>query len=298
MIGARRPPQPSPQAALLACHASVLLFGVAGLFGKWIPWEPAAIVLGRTTIAAVALACFVRWTAGEWRRPHHVSLGNGVILAIHWVAFFEAIQVSTVAIGLLGYASFPLFVPMLERTMLGLRMTRNKVAGAALVALGIALLVPDLTWQGRTLQGLAWGVLSGFTFALLTVRTRKHAPDQRSSELALGQNAIAALCVLPVVIAHGGVGGPIDADVLGKLLALGVVCTAVAHTLFASSLVHVPASVASVCAALEPVYGIALAAVLLGEVPDARTLAGACIVVAAAIVASRRASRGPLEDPA
>ncbi|MFO1306636.1 MAG: DMT family transporter [Burkholderiales bacterium] len=298
MTAAPGPPHPSPQAALLACHASVLLFGIAGLFAKWIPWEPAAIVLGRTTIAAAALALFVRYRSGAWRRPHRVSLANGAILAVHWVAFFEAIQVSTVAIGLLGYASFPLFVPILERTMLGLRMTRNKLAGAALVAFGIALLVPELTWHSRTLQGLAWGVLSGFTFALLTVRTRKYAPDQRSSELALGQNAIAALCVLPVVIVQGGPGGPLNAAVAGQLLALGVVCTAVAHTLFAASLVHVPASVASVCAALEPVYGIALAAVLLGEVPDARTLAGAGIVVAAAIVASRRASLGPREDPA
>ena len=36
--------------------------------------------------------------------------GNGVVLAVHWVTFFEAIRVSSVAIGLLGYATFPLFV--------------------------------------------------------------------------------------------------------------------------------------------------------------------------------------------
>jgi drug/metabolite transporter (DMT)-like permease len=44
-----------------------------------------------------------------------------------------------------------------------------------------------------------------------------------------------------------------------------------------------------VCAALEPVYGIALAVVLLGEVPNARTVAGAAVIVVAALVATRRA---------
>lgn len=289
MNAVRTPPHFSPQGSIVACHAAVLLFGLAGVFGKWIAWDPVAIVLGRTAIAAVVLALFVRYRLGEWRRPHWIAVPNGVILAVHWVAFFAAIQVSTVAIGLLGYASFPLFVPFLEHWMLGVHTTRRKLAGAALVALGLVLLVPDFTWESHTLRGLAWGVLSGFTFALLTVRTRKLAPDRWSSEMALWQNAVAALCVLPVVLWQGGVGGPVDAPVIGKLLVLGVLCTALAHTLFTASLVHVSAAVASVCAALEPVYGIALAVVLLDEIPGVRTLAGAAVIVVAAMVASWRA---------
>ena len=109
----RTPPHVTPGAALIACHVAVALFGFAGVFGKWIAWEPVAIVLGRTTVAAVFLAFFVRYRLGSWRPPSWVSVPNGVILAVHWVAFFTAIKVSTVAIGLLGYASFPLFVPFL-----------------------------------------------------------------------------------------------------------------------------------------------------------------------------------------
>jgi drug/metabolite transporter (DMT)-like permease len=43
---------------------------------------------------------------------------------------------------------------------------------------------------------------------------------------------------------------------------------------------------------LEPVYGIALAFLLLGETPDARTLAGAVLIVGAALWATR-AARSP-----
>jgi len=289
----RSPPQVSPGVALAACHAAVALFGFAGVFGKWIAWDPVAIVLGRTTVAAIVLAFFVRYRLGAWRAPHWIAVPNGVILAVHWVAFFTAIKVSTVAIGLLGYASFPLFVPLLERTMLGLPLTRAKLAGAALVALGLALLVPDFSWASHTVRGLAWGVLSGFTFALLTVRTRRLAPDRWSSEMALWQNAIAALCVLPVVLWQGGLGGPVDGAAIAKMLLLGIFCTALAHSLYTASLVRLPASTAAVCAALEPVYGIALALVLLGEVPGVRTLAGASVIVVAAVVATRRARAVP-----
>ena len=53
----------------------------------------------------------------------------------------------------------------------------------------------------------------------------------------------------------------------GLLLVLGVACTGVAHTLFIASMQRVSAHTASVVAALEPVYGIALAVALLHEIP-------------------------------
>ena len=79
---------------------------------------------------------------------------NGVILAVHWVAFFAAIQVSTVAIGLLGYASFPLFVPLARAR--DARPADHRAASLAaplLVALGLVLLVPEFTWESHTVRG-------------------------------------------------------------------------------------------------------------------------------------------------
>ena len=72
------------------------------------------------------------------------------------------------------------------------------------------------------------------------------------------------------------------------LLVLGIVCTALSHTLFIASLRRVTAHTASVVAALEPVYGIALAALLLNEIPTPRTLAGAALIIGAALHATRR----------
>lgn len=287
------PPHLSTQGALAALHLAVALFGFAGLFGKWIDWDPVAIVLGRTSVAAVALAIVVRVRKGGIARPTWAVVPNGVILAVHWVAFFAAIQVSTVAIGLLGYASFPMFVPFLERAMLGLPIRRGETAGAALVALGLALLVPEFTWASHTVRGLAWGILSGFTFALLTVRTRKLSPTRWSSEMALWQNTFAAVCVAPVVLWQGGLGGEVTAQVLLLVVVLGVFCTALAHALYTASLARLPASTVSVVAALEPVYGILLALLLLHEIPGTRTIAGAALLVAAAAVATRRVRTRP-----
>lgn len=280
--------------AVIALHGAVLLFGFAGLFGKWLDLPPVFIVLGRTIVAAVALAA-LRAIRGDARPAFDWRLvAAGATLALHWVAFFAAVQVASVAIGLLGFASFPLFVLVLERVVLGARWGGREAATAGLVLAGLVLLVPDFSWANRNTQGLAWGLLSGLTFALLAVLNRRIAASRPATDVAFWQNGCAALALVPVALAAGSVPA-IGAREIGLLLALGVLCTAVAHTLFITALRTVTAHTASVVAALEPVYGIALAFVLLGEVPGARTLAGGALIVGAAVFATRRAGRGPAE---
>lgn len=275
--------------ALVAVHAAVLLFGFAGLFGKWLDWPPLAIVLGRTLVAAAALGAVVLWR----RRPAAPSLrlaANGVILALHWTAFFAAIQASSVALGLLGFASFPLFVLLLERALHGRRWSRAEAGIVALVTLGLAVLVPSFDPADATVQGLAWGVLAGFTFALLAVRGRALAQAHDALAIALWQNGFAALLLLPVAWLAGVAWLAPSTREVALVLVLGLACTALAHTLFLASLARLSAHTASVVTALEPVYGIALAALLLGEMPSLRTLAGGTLIVVAALLASRRAA--------
>ena len=134
--------------------------------------------------------------------------------------------------------------------------------------------MPELRWENRVVQGLLWGIISGLTFALLAVTNRTLSTRHPAGAIALWQNACAAVCLLPLVALE-----PVIPDARSVLLlvVLGVVCTALAHTLFVRSLRALSAHTASVVTALEPVYGIALAFLLLGETPSLRTLGGAAL---------------------
>jgi drug/metabolite transporter (DMT)-like permease len=280
--------RPTRPRALVALHVAVALFGFAGLFGKWVTLPAVGIVFGRTLIATIALAVLLRITrepgALSGRRIDWRLAVNGAVLALHWVAFFEAIQTATVAVGLLGFASFPLFVLLIETTTGQRSLRAGEWLIAALVTVGLLMLVPEFRWANRTVQGLAWGVLSGLTFALLAVGNRSLAGRYSAGTIALWQNACAAMCLLPLAVAAGALPGFRD---VALLVVLGVVCTALAHTLFIGSLRVLTAHTASVVTSLEPVYGIALAFVLLGEVPGERTLGGAALLVGAALWATR-----------
>ena len=84
-------------------------------------------------------------------------IANGVVLALHWLSFFAAIQVSTVAVGLLGFASFPLFTLLAERVFLARRLRRREGVTALLVTAGLALLVPELSLANPVVPGLGAG---------------------------------------------------------------------------------------------------------------------------------------------
>jgi drug/metabolite transporter (DMT)-like permease len=275
--------------SLVALHAAVLLFGFAGLFGKWLALPPVMIVCGRTLIASLALALILRLfrerdvprnDGFEWR-----LVAGGALLAVHWISFFQAIQTASVAVGLLGFASFPLFVLLLEWGLQQRGFQTADALTATAVAAGLLLVVPTFTFENRVVQGLAWGLLSGFTFALLAVGNRALATRHSAGSIALWQNAAAAVLSLPLAAAAWTT---LDAREIGLLLVLGIACTALAHTLFIRSLRVLSAHTASVVAALEPVYGIVFAFLLVGEIPTPRMLVGGALILGGAFFATVR----------
>jgi drug/metabolite transporter (DMT)-like permease len=171
----------------------------------------------------------------------------------------------------------------------GRRPRRAEWVAVVLVVIGLALIAPECTWGSRSVQGLAYGIAAGFTFAWLAVRNRSLVGEVGATPLALWQNAFAALWLVPVIALTVADSLPTASDIV-LIVLLGVFCTALAHTLFIASMLRVTAHTASVVSILEPLYGIAWAALLLGEWPDARTLGGGALIIAAAMLATARAS--------
>jgi len=289
----------------------VLLFGAAGLFGKWIDLPPTVLVLGRVVFAAITLgAGMALWRGGreparegttpiDRRRDTGSDAARrldgfalpvlGLLLAAHWVSFFHAIQVSSVAVGLLTFATFPIFTALLEPLLPGERFDTATLVAAAVTGLGVALVIPAPEPADPVVRGAFWGVVSGLTFALLALLNRSLVRRRGALDLAFRQDLWAALFLIPFAI--DAPRGPTAAE-WGLLIVLGVVFTAGAHALFIHALSGVRAGRAAVIASLEPLYGVILAALLLGERPSSRVLAGGALILAAAVWVSRRAHGG------
>jgi drug/metabolite transporter (DMT)-like permease len=143
--------------------------------------------------------------------------------------------------------------------------------------------VPTFSLSVSATVGVAWGLLAGATFALLSVTNRVLTRSYASLAISLYQDGVAALVLLPALWLVSPA-GPIGPRQIIALFVLGLACTALAHTLFIAGLRTVTAQMASLVACLEPVWGILFALLLLGERPTARTLLGGAIILAATVV--------------
>ncbi|GLV58367.1 membrane protein [Dictyobacter sp. S3.2.2.5] len=276
-----------PLRGLLLANIAVLFFGLAGVLGKLSNLPAPLIVFGRASLAGIVLllACWFQHSSLRPKRARDglLLLGQGALLALHWTAFFQSINVSNVAIGLLSYSSFPLFTAALEPLLLHRRPSCVQIIAAICILGGIYLLVPSFTLQDTTTVGVAWGVLSGATFALLSVTNLWLGRTYSSLMISFYQNGTAAVVLLPIffLIGPGVLWTP---QKLLLLLMIGVVCTALAHTLFISSMRTLTAQTASLIASLEPVWGIIFGIFLLGSIPTGRTILGGVIILAATLL--------------
>ena len=274
--------------AFLTVNLTVLLFGLAGLFAKWIRLPALSITFGRVLFSSIALGIYIRIRKQSFRIAHRKDLllliCAGMILAVHWWAFLQSIQLSTVAIGTITFSTFPLFVTFLEPLFFHQQLKRRNVLLSIVILIGVFITIPEFSLKNNSFLGILVGLFSALTYTVLTIMNKNFVGKYSSTLTAFYEQATAAVVLLPFIIRSGF--RPAGTD-LALLLFLGTVSTALAHTLFISSLKDLPAQLAGICSSMETVYGIFFALLFLREVPSVREILGAVIIIGAVIAAQR-----------
>ena len=287
----------SHRIGIISILVALPFVSLTGLFGKFLTIAPLLIVQGRSIFAfgtlLIALLVMRKKLFFQDYREWIWLIVSGSILGIHWIAFFEAIQVSTVAIGLLSFASYPLFTTLLEPLFFKEVLRRKNVLAALIVICGLAIMAtsseePNAIISGSVIQGLLWGLLAGFGFSVLTLLNRGYVRNHSPLLLTCWQNGFAALVLLPWSLTESWM---ISGKDWGLLFVLGVICTVGGHTLLINGLRHVKAQIASLLiAGLEPVGAIVFALFLLGEIPSLQTLLGGLLIVGTTFLITNRAN--------
>ena len=272
---------------IISVLIAIPFVSLTGLFGKFLSHSPLLIVQGRTAFAfgALLLALLIlrkKIIFSNFRDWLRLVL-SGIILGLHWIAFFKSIQVSTVAIGLLTFASYPLFTTILEPIFFQEKLKKRNISGVIIVICGLALMATSPSdnsnsmFSGSIMDGILWGLGGSLGFAILTLLNRNQVRHHSPLLLTCWQNGFAAIILLPWSLAESWVLETVDWVLL---FVLGVICTVGGHALLINGLRNVKAQTASMLiAGLEPVFAIVFALLLLGEVPSLQTFFGGIIIV-------------------
>ena len=272
--------------AFIFVNISVLLFGFAGLFGKWIDLPALGITFGRVFFSSIALGLFMLITKQPFRvnnsKDLKLLLLSGVFLAVHWWSIFVSIQLSTVAIGTITFSTFPMFVTFAEPLVKHEKPRMRNVLIALVIFIGVLITIPKFSFENNMFKGVLVGMISPIAYTVITMLNKEFSDSYSGTLISFYEQSTATIILLPFVLAMGI--HPTLKDI-GLLLVFGTVTTAFAHTLFISSLKYISARLAGVCSSMETVYGILFAMLLLGEVPSVREVAGGAIILITVIYA-------------
>ncbi|MAS87436.1 MAG: hypothetical protein CMH30_05610 [Micavibrio sp.] len=272
---------------LLILNVAVMLWGFSGLFGKVVEADAYNLTFWRMAIACIALAgvYFYRHGIGAIQWNKHLAWKNivcGILLAVHWVAFFKVIQMSTIAMAIIFHASFVFLVAVVEPFIV---KEKPRMRTVLVAVFGTLALIITMAFHVGTIQPLIWvyGVAVSAGYAALALLNRTILIEEDTLDCMTAQFFYGALLLLPLGLT--GVTSFFDLSMIsfGKLLILGVLTTAVGHSIYFWSLRHVSATKASVLTMMEPAYAILFAVLILGEYPDQAMFIGAVIVVLCAV---------------
>ncbi|MDJ0833602.1 MAG: DMT family transporter [Gammaproteobacteria bacterium] len=272
---------------LVSVHAAVIVFGMTTLFAKLIELSALEIIPLRSIFAGLALFIYIllkrqQLLLDNIRDYAWVGL-LGLLLAIHWVAFFHSMQVSTIAVGVIAMYTYPVITVFLEPFFSGGQPRWPDIISGMVVMVGIFLMVPNFDWSDETAQGVAWGVFSALLFALRNILQRNTMSNYGAHQSMFYQVLVVLVVLLPWVTDSVP---EVSSYQWGQLLLLGVLFTALPHTLLVNSLRFLKAKTVGLIACLQVVYSAIFAALILNEIPGVYTLLGGCLVIAAAVYES------------
>jgi len=271
-------------------YVAVFLLALNGLFAKLIPLDATSITQLRSVLAGITLILFAllrkRKLKLDTGRQYIGIYLIGVVMGLHWICFFYSMQVSTVAIGMLSLFTYPIITVLLEPFYNKQKLLTSDVLAGLVVLFGVYMMVSDdlHSFNSNTVQGVIWGVVSAFLFSLRNLLQKYYYPEVSSDRLMLHQ-VIAISIMLLLFVDYPNVVLLDTGDWL-TLVLLGVISTAMGHTLLSYSLKHLAAKSIAMISCLQPFFATIFAWIILNEVPTNSVLLGGVIIVSVALYES------------
>lgn len=161
---------------MLQINAAVFLFGFSGVFSKYIALPAVIITLGRVVFSSIVLFLVLKLRKQSLhiasQKDGLVFLAMGALLAAHWTMFIYAIQISSVAIGVITASTFPLFATFIEPLFFPERLKPINILFALIIVAGVFILVPMDALQGRVGMGVGYGMAASAAYAALSLVNR------------------------------------------------------------------------------------------------------------------------------
>jgi len=272
----------------LHLHLIVFIWGFTAILGKLISLEALDLVWYRMLFASVIMTFVVLFNKEKIKVPFNVLVGfivSGIIIAAHWLTFYQAIKVSNVSITLACLSTGAFFASILEPIFYKRRVIWYELLFGIIVVVGLGII---FNVETKFKTGIYLAVTSAFLSALFSVINGKYAKEYDPNVISLYELS-SGVFFLSIYLFFAGSFTPaffaLSVNDLIWLFLLSSICTAYAFSASVKVMKFLSPFTVMLTINLEPIYGIILALLIFkdGEEMSPLFYVGALIILATVI---------------
>ena len=273
---------------LVQLNFAVLIISTSGTLGRYIDLSVPMIIFLRAFIGGFYLYIFCKWKKLSFKinvKDYKTIFFSGVLMGMHWITYFISLKLSSVAIGMLSVFTYPIITSFLEPIMLNSKFKKSNLLLGLMVLIGIYFLAPEISMKNDQFIAVGFGVFSALCYSIRNIYMKAKSSEYEASILMVYQLIIVSVLLSPVFYFYDvkGLGASLPA-----ILILALLTTAIGHTFFVQSFRNFTISGASIISGVQPIYGIIIGMIALGEYPGVKTIIGGAIILGTVLIESVR----------
>ena len=260
-------------------HLAVVLWGFTGVLGRAISLDAPVLVWYRMLLTALFMAVILFYRK-QWVPVARRDIGQlaivGVLMGLHWVAFYGAIKFANISIALVCLSTASIFTSLLDPFVNKGKHDLSEVLLGSLALVGVYFIY---RFQQVYALGIAFGIAAAILSSVFTVLNKRIANKYPSRtmvfyEMTTGWLFITLLMPLLFYYMPETRVWPNAANVFSAgwnhndwlwLVIMSLCCTVWAQSLALNALKQLSSFTVTLSVNLEPVYGILLAFVFYNE---------------------------------
>lgn len=252
----------------------MFIWGFTAVLGALISIGATALVWYRMLIASLVIFVYIKIKGISLKAKGKTLLGLagvGVLIALHWLTFFGAVKIANVSITLAMMSTGAFFTSILEPIFYKRKFIWYELVFGLLVIGGLYLIFEVET---RYTEGIIVALISALLAALFTLFNGKYAKKHDSVMISFYELLTGALFITVFL----AVTNRFDASFFQVqetdwiyLIILATVCTAYAFIASVKVMKHLTPYTIMLTTNMEPVYGIILAFLILGDAEQMNT---------------------------
>jgi drug/metabolite transporter (DMT)-like permease len=274
----------------LHLHLLVFIAGFTAILGELISINAVSLVWYRMLIATILMLLFIKF------RKINIAINlktfikfsiAGIIIALHWITFFESIKQSNISIALAMFSTGAFFASLIEPFFFKRKIIWYEIFFGILIIIGVLLITKA---ELQYINGIILGISAALFSTLFAVINGKFVKSYSASVICIYE-FISGVFFISLFIIFFGEGFSFDFFNLSVsdwtyLFILASICTAYAFIVAVYVMKYISPYTVVLSYNLEPIYGIVLALILFPEKEKMSTefYIGAVIIISTVIL--------------